>query len=29
MLDWIADWTMRGGETLAKPTHFEDRAGRF
>ncbi|HWY43174.1 MAG TPA: NAD-dependent epimerase/dehydratase family protein [Candidatus Sulfotelmatobacter sp.] len=29
MLDWIADWTIRGGETLAKPTHFEDRAGRF
>src|SRR6266850_2111984 len=22
MLDWIADWTIRGGETLAKPTHF-------
>ena len=29
MLDWIADWTARGGETLAKPTHFEERAGRF
>lgn len=29
ILDWIADWTMRGGETLAKPTHFENRAGRF
>jgi len=29
MLDWIADWTIRGGETLAKPTHFENRAGRF
>src|SRR5204863_8441219 len=23
MLDWIADWTIRAGETLAKPTHFE------
>lgn len=29
MLDWIADWTIRGGETLARPTHFENRAGRF
>ena len=29
ILDWIADWTIRGGETLAKPTHFENRAGRF
>jgi nucleoside-diphosphate-sugar epimerase len=26
---WIADWISRGGETLGKPTHFEDRAGRF
>ena len=29
MLDWIAAWVMRGGTTLAKPTHFEERAGRF
>lgn len=29
MLDWIADWVARGGGTLAKPTHFEERAGRF
>lgn len=29
MIAWIADWTARGGETLAKPTHFENRAGRF
>jgi nucleoside-diphosphate-sugar epimerase len=29
MLDWIADWVERGGETLSKPTHFENRAGRF
>jgi nucleoside-diphosphate-sugar epimerase len=29
MIDWIADWVKRGGATLAKPTHFEDRAGYF
>ena len=29
MLDWIADWVARGGTSLAKPTHFEERAGRF
>jgi nucleoside-diphosphate-sugar epimerase len=26
---WIADWLERGGETWAKPTHFEERTGRF
>jgi nucleoside-diphosphate-sugar epimerase len=29
MLDWIADWVARGGASLAKPTHFEERTGRF
>jgi len=29
IIDWIADWVERGGTTLAKPTHFEDRAGNF
>ena len=29
MTTWIADWVERGGETLAKPTHFENRAGKF
>jgi nucleoside-diphosphate-sugar epimerase len=29
LLDWTADWIRRGGENLAKPTHFESRAGRF
>jgi nucleoside-diphosphate-sugar epimerase len=29
MLIWIADWVFRGGATLAKPTHFEERSGRF
>jgi len=29
MIEWIADWVKRSGPTLAKPTHFEDRAGNF
>ncbi len=29
MMIWIADWVCRGGATLAKPTHFEERSGRF
>jgi uncharacterized protein YbjT (DUF2867 family) len=29
MTTWIADWIARGGERLEKPTHFEERAGRF
>ena len=29
LIDWTADWVRRGGTTLAKPTHFEERAGRF
>jgi nucleoside-diphosphate-sugar epimerase len=29
MMHWIADWTMRGGATLGKPTHFEARNGKF
>jgi len=29
MLSWIADWVMRGGESLNKPTHFENRKGDF
>jgi len=29
MIQWIAEWTMRGGPTLAKPTHFENREGTF
>jgi nucleoside-diphosphate-sugar epimerase len=29
MLTWIADWVARGGTTLGKPTHFEERSGRF
>lgn len=29
MLEWIADWVQRGGASLNKPTHFENRAGDF
>ena len=29
MLDWIAAWVHRGGETLDRPTHFEVRDGKF
>ncbi len=29
MIRWIADWIMRDGQYLAKPTHFECRNGRF
>ena len=29
IIDWIADWVRKGGTTLAKPTHFEERAGNF
>jgi nucleoside-diphosphate-sugar epimerase len=29
LLQWVADWIMRGGPTLNKPTHFESREGKF
>lgn len=29
MIEWVADWIEMGGATLAKPTHFETRDGRF
>jgi hypothetical protein len=29
ILDWTADWVVRGGPTLGKPTHFEVRDGKF
>jgi nucleoside-diphosphate-sugar epimerase len=28
-LDWVADWVRRGGSSLGKPTHFQERGGRF
>src|SRR5262245_8226639 len=29
LIEWVADWVKRGGETLGKPTHFEVRDGKF
>jgi nucleoside-diphosphate-sugar epimerase len=29
MVRWIADWQLRGGPTLGKPTHFQARNGKF
>ncbi|HIJ75041.1 MAG TPA: NAD(P)-dependent oxidoreductase [Candidatus Hydrogenedentes bacterium] len=29
VVQWIAHWTMHGGESLDKPTHFQVRNGRF
>lgn len=29
LIDLTADWLLRGGSTLDKPTHFEARDGRF
>ena len=29
LIGLIADWVLRGGESLGKPTHFESRDGRF
>ncbi len=29
VLGWTADWLRSGGRTLAKPTHFEVRDGKF
>lgn len=29
MIEWTADWVMRGGASLGKPTHFEARDGKY
>ena len=29
LIQWTADWIMRGGGSLGKPTHFEARNGKF
>ena len=29
MIDWIADWVLAEGPTLNKPTHFQEREGKY
>jgi len=29
LIEWVADWLNRGGRLLNRPTHFENRDGRF
>jgi len=29
LIRWVADWVQQGGESLARPTHFEVRDGKF
>lgn len=29
MMGWVANWLKAGGGSLGKPTHFQERAGRF
>jgi hypothetical protein len=29
MIEWIAHWVRRGGESLDRPTHFQVRDGNF
>ncbi len=29
MLDCVADWVAQGGRSLGRPTHFENREGKF
>ena len=29
MIDWTAEWVQAGGKTWNKPTHFQERGGKF
>lgn len=29
MVQWVAEWVQNSGATLGKPTHFEEREGKF
>lgn len=29
MIDWIAEWVEAGGQTWDKPTHFQEREGKY
>nr|WP_211184554.1 NAD(P)-dependent oxidoreductase [Paenibacillus lemnae] len=29
LIDWTAEWALAGGDTWNKPTHFQERKGKF
>lgn len=29
LIEWVAEWVSRGGRTLGKATHYEERGGRY
>lgn len=29
LIEWVAEWVGRGGRLLGKPTHYEERGGRY
>jgi hypothetical protein len=29
MIEWVGDWVKAGGETWNKPTHFQEREGKY
>jgi len=29
MISWVAHWVLIGGSTLSKPTHYQERDGKF
>ncbi|MFI5378363.1 MAG: NAD-dependent epimerase/dehydratase family protein [Tepidisphaerales bacterium] len=29
LMQWTADWVRRGGESINKPTHFQERGGKY
>jgi nucleoside-diphosphate-sugar epimerase len=29
MIDWVGEWVNHGGETWNKPTHFQEREGKY
>jgi nucleoside-diphosphate-sugar epimerase len=29
LVEWVAQWIKQGGDVLSRPTHFEERSGRF
>lgn len=29
LIEWVANWVLKGGRSLGKPTHFESRDGQF